>query len=79
MPGTLEGGLKAKEKNLARDPEFYRKLGAKGGVASNTGGFAHDDRTFLQKLFRRPKRAKLAGRKGGAISKRRRVAARHGR
>lgn len=70
MPGTLEGGLKAKAKNLARDPDFYRKLGAKGGAAGNTGGFAQDDRTFLQKLFRRPKRAKLAGMKGGAISRR---------
>lgn len=31
MAGTKEGGMKSKAKNLAKDPEFYAKIGAKGG------------------------------------------------
>lgn len=35
MAGTKAGGKKAAAKNLANDPDFYRKIGAKG----TTGGF----------------------------------------
>ena len=31
MAGTKTGGLKAAQKNLARDPDFYAKIGRKGG------------------------------------------------
>ena len=30
MAGTKAGGLKAAQKNLARDPDFYAKIGRKG-------------------------------------------------
>ena len=59
MAGTKAGGLKAKAKNLAKDPMFYAKIGAKGGKASNTGGFAAN-----------PELARIAGAKGGRISRR---------
>lgn len=41
MAGTKEGGKKASEKNLQRDPDYYKKIGAKGGKNGHTGGFAY--------------------------------------
>lgn len=41
MAGTREGAAKAKEKNLANDPNFYQRIGKIGGSRSTpTGGFA---------------------------------------
>lgn len=71
MAGTHEGGIKTRDKNLAIDPDHYRKMGRLGGKKTGRKGFAIDNRTFWQKLFRRPTRAQLAGRKGGYISRRR--------
>ena len=34
MAGTREGGKKAAAKNLANDPDFYKRIGAKGGRIS---------------------------------------------
>lgn len=59
MAGTKAGGLKAKAKNLAKDPNFYAKIGAKGGKVGTTGGFAAN-----------PALARIAGAKGGRISRR---------
>lgn len=59
MAGTKEGGKKAAQKNLANDPEFYKKIGAKGGKLGRTGGF-HANREL----------ARIAGAKGGRISRR---------
>lgn len=59
MAGTKAGGVKAAAKNLANDPDFYRKIGAKGGRNGHTGGFAAN-----------PELARIAGAKGGRISKR---------
>lgn len=59
MSGTRAGGMKAAQKNLAKDPDFYKKIGAKGGKASKHGGFAAD-----------PVLARQAGQKGGRISRR---------
>ncbi len=59
MAGTVAGGKKAAAKNLARDPLFYAKIGAKGGRLGRTGGFAAN-----------PELARIAGRKGGTISRR---------
>ena len=42
MSGTKIGGLKAKEKNLKRDKDFYKKIGSKGGKNGHTGGFFGD-------------------------------------
>lgn len=62
MAGTVQGGKKAAAKNLKKDPNFYAKIGAKGGRAGHTGGFAAN-----------PDLARIAGRKGGQISRRRKA------
>lgn len=59
MAGTIEGGKKAAAKNLARDPDFYAKIGKIGGKNGTTGGFAANREL-----------ARIAGRKGGQISRR---------
>lgn len=59
MAGTVAGGKKAAEKNLAREPGFYKRIGAKGGKNGNTGGFAANREL-----------ARIAGAKGGRISRR---------
>lgn len=63
MAGTVAGGKKAAAKNMASDPDFYKKIGAKGGKNGNTGGFAHSKANGLNWH-------KEAGAKGGRISKR---------
>ena len=60
MAGTKVGGRKAAAKNIARDALFYAKIGAKGGRNGHTGGFAAN-----------PELARIAGAKGGRISRRR--------
>lgn len=60
MAGTRTGGIKARDKNTANDPEFYRRIGAIGGRNGHTGGFAAN-----RKL------ARIAGAKGGRMSRRR--------
>ncbi|MDN5276033.1 MAG: hypothetical protein JWN33_682 [Candidatus Saccharibacteria bacterium] len=60
MAGTKAGGKLAAQKNLARDPNFYAKIGKKGGERGHTGGFAAN-----------PELARIAGAKGGRISRRR--------
>lgn len=62
MAGTKAGGQKAAARNLAKDPNFYAKIGAKGGRNGNTGGFAAN-----------PALARIAGAKGGRISRRRKA------
>ena len=62
MAGTKAGGLKAAQKNLAKDPNFYAKIGAKGGKKTGPKGFA------LNREL-----ARTAGKKGGSISRRGRV------
>ena len=59
MSGTIEGGRKAAQANLAKNPNFYREIGARGGANGRTGGF-----------YGNSERARAAGAKGGAISKR---------
>ena len=68
MAGTKAGGLKAKAKNLEKDPNFYVKLGQKGGRAGNTGGFASE--TIGEDGLTGYQRARVAGAKGGRISRR---------
>jgi general stress protein YciG len=62
MAGTPDGGKKAYLKNIANDPNFYAKIGAIGGKNGHTGGFAAN-----------PKLARIAGAKGGRISRRKKV------
>ena len=60
MAGSKLGGQKAAATNLERHgKDFYREIGAKGGRNGHTGGFASN-----------PELAKIAGAKGGRISKR---------
>lgn len=40
MAGTAAGGRLAAAKNKKRDPDFYKRIGAMGGRAGHTGGFA---------------------------------------
>ena len=63
MTGTTEGGRKAAAANLAKDPAFYKKIGAKGGSRSTTGGFS-----YLADIH--PERHRKLSAKGGRISKR---------
>lgn len=60
MVGTKAGGLKAAATNRAKHgKDFYRIIGRKGGQNGHTGGFASN-----------PELAKIAGAKGGRISRR---------
>lgn len=60
MSGTRAGGLKAYKTNIAKQgADFYERIGAKGGRSGHTGGFASN-----------PELARIAGAKGGRISKR---------
>ena len=68
MSGTKEGSKKAVAKILAKDPDFFKKIGQKGGANGHTGGFASheiglDGRTGFE-------RARVAGRRGGRKSRR---------
>ncbi len=60
MAGTKAGGLKAARTNkLLYGDDFYIRNGRKGGKNGHTGGFAANREL-----------AKLAGAKGGRISRR---------
>ncbi len=60
MSGTKAGGLKAAQTNRAKyGQEFYSQIGRKGGQNGHTGGFAAN-----------PALARIAGAKGGRISRR---------
>lgn len=60
MSGTVEGGKKCAETNKRKyGPDWYKKIGAIGGRAGSTGGFANN-----------PALARLAGRVGGLKSRR---------
>lgn len=62
MAGTKAGGKLAAAKNLAKDPSFYAKIGKIGGERGHTGGFAAN-----------PELARIAGAKGGRISRRKKA------
>lgn len=64
MAGTTEGGKAAAKRNKEKYGEdFYKKIGAMGGAASNTGGF-YADREL----------ASRAGKLGGKATRRTRNA-----
>lgn len=55
MSGTKQGGIATRDANLARDPDFYKKIGAIGGSVRNPNkGFGSN-----RKL------ARIAGTRGG--------------
>ena len=60
MAGTKVGGLKTAETNKRKyGDNWYREIGALGGKAGHTGGFASSHELAVE-----------AGRKGGTKSKR---------
>lgn len=60
MAGTKAGGIKCANTNKERHgKDFYKRIGALGGKAGHTGGFASNREL-----------ASIAGKKGGSISKR---------
>lgn len=61
MSGNRIGGIKARDKNLAKNPNFYSDIGRKGGKARVPKGFAANREL-----------ARIAGAKGGKISRRKR-------
>ncbi|MCA9301627.1 hypothetical protein H6801_02665 [Candidatus Nomurabacteria bacterium] len=69
MAGTKAGGAKAALTNKSKyGSDFYASIGAKGGKKGKTGGFA-SDKKGADGLSGR-ERARLAGAKGGRISRR---------
>ena len=65
--------MKAKKANLEKyGPDFYKRIGARGGANGKgpgyKGGFASDE--VGEDGLTGKQRAKLAGAKGGAISRR---------
>ena len=63
MAGTRDGGVAAAKTNKTRHgKDFYARIGAKGGRNGRTGGFAANRDL-----------ARIAGAKGGRISRRRKV------
>lgn len=64
MAGTKAGGQAAAETNKKKyGADFYAKIGAAGGKMSRTGGFAANREL-----------ARIAGAKGGRISRRKKKA-----
>lgn len=60
MPGTKSGGLQARDTNYKRQGlDFYKRIGSIGGKRGHTGGF-----------YANRELARIAGAKGGKISKR---------
>lgn len=69
MAGTKIGGQRAAATNKKKHgSDFYSRIGRKGGKNSHTGGFASDVKGKDGLTGR--ERAKVAGSKGGTISKR---------
>lgn len=63
MSGTRVGGQKAAATIKAKKgDDFFKRIGAIGGKNGNGGGFAAN-----------PELARIAGQKGGRISRRRKV------
>lgn len=60
MSGTKAGGLKTAQTNRRKyGDDYYSRMGRKGGQMGHTGGFAAN-----------PALARIAGAKGGRISRR---------
>lgn len=69
MSGTKAGGKKAALTNMMRHGnDFYREIGRRGGKNGHSGGFASD--AVGEDGLTGRQRAKLAGAKGGRISRR---------
>lgn len=61
MAGTRIGGIKSRDKNLASDPDYYKRIGQIGGKWNNPA-----KRYFAVNRDA----ARIAGTRGGEISRR---------
>lgn len=69
MSGTKLGGIRAAATNKKKYGKgFYALIGRKGGKNGHTGGFASEEPG--KDGLTGPERAKIAGQKGGVISRR---------
>ena len=69
MVQTREGGRKTAQTIKEKwGSDFYREIGRKGGKNGHTGGFASD--VIGRDGLTGKERARIAGKKGGTISKR---------
>ncbi len=66
MAGNKEGGIKARAKILANNPDFYKEIGAIGGKKTADSG-----KLYLVGFASDPERARTAGKLGGQRSRRR--------
>ena len=69
MSGTIEGGRKAAAKNIAKDPNFYCRIGKIGGSRSSTGGYATKSPCNCSLIAGEHTKPQCSGKKGGLISK----------
>lgn len=69
MAGTVEGGRKAREKNLAKDPNFYKRLGSMGGKAGAGEAYRKGGEKAAG-FAANPELARVHGAKGGRVSRR---------
>lgn len=63
MAGTKAGGIQARDKNLANDPDYYRNIGRVGGSKGAKDG-------AVKGFAANKELARRAGSLGGAKSKR---------
>lgn len=70
MPGNKIGGLKAATKNLAKDPDYYKKLGHRGGIKGHTGGFYDKKECNCPEFSFTHTKPMCAGKRGGTKSRR---------
>lgn len=70
MAGTVDGGRKAAQQNILREPGFYSRIGAMGGKKGTTGGFAAYVPCNCLIVEGTHKKAQCAGKKGGFKSRR---------
>ena len=76
MAGTIKGGIKAYKKVKERyGKSWFKKIGKMGGKISRGGGFA--DKRVGKDGLTGHQRARIAGAKGGRISKRKKKNARN--
>jgi general stress protein YciG len=68
MAGTRTGGLKAAAKNRAKDPDFYNKMGRRGGEASVAAQKANGRKLGFADMPR--EKVQAAGSKGGRLGRR---------
>lgn len=71
MSGTVQGGLKARDANLKKNPNFYKEIGRIGGSNGSSGGFMYHRYTECNCGVIEGKHTKpmCSGKKGGTISR----------